>query len=130
MKNIIRCVLLVTVIALVGLAPRAFADTVNLSLSGSQPNGIYDGKYIAPYSTNEGPQLICDDDMDSTYLGVTTAFTVNSFAASQSPNSGTGLLWGSLSNEAQIYNAMAWLAEGLLAAAENIAKEAECTFAI
>src|SRR5271167_2890295 len=93
----------VAAVALLCLAPCAFADSNNLTLTGAGNNvmgGVYVGPYYATVNGVANTPVICDDFGDDSVVGHSWNYTPNNFSTLVSA------LWG---NQTQNYEAAAWL---------------------
>jgi hypothetical protein len=115
MKSVIRIFVRAAVLALLCIAPSAFAQQVTLQLNDPPSNNILADVYVGSYSgfntqTGAGVQVICDDFNDESNYQPWT-YTVNNFS-----NLGS-TIWGqyltSVGQGSQItnmYEEAAWLA--------------------
>ena len=91
----------VTALALLCLAPCAFANSLTMTGAG---NDVMDNVYVGPYyATVDGVKntpVICDDFADESYIGHTWNYTANNFSTLGNA------LWGNQTNN---YDAAAWL---------------------
>jgi len=109
-------------LALLCLAPRAFAQTVDVTSAGSF---VYDGDYVSPYyaTVNGVPStaVICDDFADTTTLNTTWSANVTQFSNLSSSLGNT--VWGAYYTSQKVaaatiidwYEEAAWLTLQLLA---------------
>ena len=93
----------VVAVALLCLAPCAFADSNSLTMTGAGNNvmqGVYVGPYYATVNGVANTPVICDDFADDSVIGHSWDFIPNNFSTLGSA------LWG---NQTQNYEAAAWL---------------------
>ena len=109
------------------LAPTAYADTVNMQLTGLGNNSIMAGDYVNPYTASVNgvtTTVICDDFAATTYLNETWKATTHTLSDL------SGTRWGNVADAQHLYNAAAWLTLQLLT--PNLAKvtQGEISYAI
>jgi len=103
----------VAAVALLCLAPCAFADSNSLTLTGAGNNvmgGVYVGPYYATVNGVANTPVICDDFGDDSVVGHSWNYTPNNFSTLGSA------LWG---NQTQNYEAAAWLTLQMLSLNSN-----------
>ena len=137
-------VLLAFSLAVLCLAPGAFAQTIDVTSAG---NFGYDGVYVSPYyatvSGTSNTTVICDDFADDTQLNKTWSVGVTSFSNLTSSLGNT--LWGSYYSTAVyaltgtvlsasqivgLYDEAAWLAEALLTQTPGTQSQANYSYAV
>ncbi len=93
----------VAAVALLCLAPGAFADSKSLTMTGAGSNvmaGVYVGPYYATVNGAANTQVICDDFADDSVIGHSWNYTANNFSTLGNA------LWG---NQLKNYEGAAWL---------------------
>jgi hypothetical protein len=109
------------------LAPCAFADTAQMTLTSAGNNvmnGVYVGAYTATINGVVGQQVICDDFSDESYLNTPWTATVHTFADL------SGTLWSNLPNYVTLYEQAAWLTVQMLAQPGGSKEQGYYSFAI
>ena len=141
MKSIIHRFWPAILLALLCIAPNAFATQTTVDVTGAgnyAPDGIFISPYYATVGGASNTTIICDDFADDTHLNVTWTASVLSFSNLASNLGST--LWGSWFESAaggsvkgqtivQWYEEAAWLSIKLLQQPTGTASQANYSYA-
>ncbi|HEV7612110.1 MAG TPA: hypothetical protein VGO37_09560 [Steroidobacteraceae bacterium] len=123
---------------LMSFAPAVFAQ-YSLTLTGVGNGTVANGVYVSPYQgTVQGPgfdyagYMICDDFNTESHLNTSWSATMTDAGALNGTEKfGSGVVFnGNTYSAQQSYNAVAWLANGLLGNLGNPASQTDYSFAI
>jgi hypothetical protein len=124
--------------SLIVVAPAAFAQ-YTMDLTGAGNGTVANGVYVSPYQgtiTGNGMSysgyVICDDFYTDSYLNAPWSASMTSAGALDGTEKfpGTETFDGSTYSAQQAYNAVGWLANGLLSGLDNPNSQTDYSFAI
>jgi|ERR1700683_3179332 len=125
-------------LSLIALAPAAFAQ-FTVSLTGVGDGTVANGVYVSPYQgtitgngVNYSGYIICDDFDTPSYLNTSWSASMTSAGALNGSEKfpGTETFDGTTYTAQQAYDAVGWLANGLLSNPTNPTSQVDYSFAI